>query len=214
MNKLHYLLLCCTLSTTALADTASNGLYKVTVINKPRCIEFYHYKSALYCSTIAFTRKPIDRDIINYEKFDIVFDEQAWLAARGNKEDFSYAVQYIPKGDTLENWHEMVTSQFIPRVQAQLQPIQYFNRIMEGITNAGFQPTLTVIEETPDEVTAEFQVSAPEKNVNQDEIMRIIKTDNGFYVLHYATHNGDMGANTRKKWIANLKKSKIINPYE
>lgn len=212
MRKLLVLLLTI-LCTNAIAETDTSGLYKVNLIIQPKCAEFYRYKDALYCSVIAHTLKPIDPAIVNYEKFHIVFDNRPWMYAWGNNQDFSFNLEYIPKDDTLELWHEMITSQFIPRAQAMMTPRQYFNREMESIINAGFQPVQTIMKETPDEVIAEFQVKPPAA-VNQDEIQRIIKTDNGFYVLHYATRSGDMGAAERAKWLTNLKNSTIIDPYQ
>lgn len=205
-NSLFFLILSLVLSLASAADIPY-GVYSVNLINKPKCVEFYYNKDKLYCSPIAQTIKPIDPAILNYEKFNISLDDRFWVVAWGVRENFSSALKYIPKDDVLDHWSEMITSEYLPGLQSTISPRQYFNRVIESITNAGYHPIIIITKETPDEVIAEFQVKSA--NVNQDELQRIIKTDDGFYDLHYATRTSDMGSDARTKWLSNLQKSTL-----
>ena len=69
-------------------------------------------------------------------------------------------------------------------------------------------PEIKVIAEIPDYVIFEFRVLAP-KNVEQDELQKITKGKDGFYILHYVIKKPDIGKEERQKWIENFKNSSI-----
>ncbi len=212
MKKIICTLLLFLISNINFAAEVPYGTYPVNYVNKLKCIEFYNNNGNLYCSFNAGTITPIDHAILNYEKFNIAFDDRFWAVASGQNQDFYLSTEYIPKDDIPDMWSEMITSQYIPGPQATISPRQYFNRVMEQIIHAGFQPIITITKETPDELIAEFRVKTP--TVNQDELQRIIKTENGFYALHYAKRSPDIGPAERKKWLNNLQKSTLKNADE
>ncbi len=183
-------------------------LIKVTPENNPQCVEFFNYKGAMYCSTEAQMREPVDPKIKGYEKQKIFFDDRAWQADWGRKTPVITTVEYVPLGDSVENWHELITSEFIPGIQKKATPKEFAQASMAGLVKAGFTPIITYIKETPDLVVLEFQIKSP-ANAIQDELQTIRKGPDGLYVLHYVIKEADMGQKNRAKWLELLGKSSI-----
>ena len=45
------------------------------------------------------------------------------------------------------------------------------------------------------------------EDVSGEQLQKIIKGKDGFYVLHYVIKRGDMGTDKRTQWLKNLKAS-------
>ena len=183
-------------------------LIKVTKENNPKCVEYYNYMGSVYCSTTAQNPQPVDPQLKNYEKQNIVFDDRVWQPAWGQQSEEITAIEYVPSGDNVEQWHELVTSQFIPGLEDSITAIQYADSVIQQLKKSGLQSKISILEKTPDHVLLEFHILAPE-NLKQDELQLITRGSDGFYILHYAIKKEDMGEKNRAKWIENLKNSKI-----
>jgi hypothetical protein len=198
------------LSTASFAcfAAAPPGLIKVTGENTEKCVEYYSYQGESYCSTTALSSRPAPGDINTYEMQNIIFDNRPWQAAWGRKSDDSVVVEYIPMGDDINNWKELVTSQFFSGLDNHMTPKQFAETVIKGMVDLGFKPIVTFIKSTPDQVIFEFRIDKPENQV-QDELQMITKGINGFYVLHYVIKKADMGQAARDQWLNNFANSKI-----
>lgn len=205
------------LTTTALisfffnaqAAVDPSSLVKVTKDNNPQCIEFYTFKGDLYCNTNPSTASSVvDPQIKDYEKQVILFDDRPWQAIWGKQTDEITTVEYVPAGNNIEKWHELVTSQFIPGLQNKATPKLYADAMIQQLKDSGFKPIVSIVKDTPDQVIFEFRIVAPD-NLKQDELQIITKGKDGFYVLHYVIKEADMGQKNREAWLRNLQNSKI-----
>lgn len=186
-----------------------SNVVKVTKENNPKCVEFVVYQGELYCSTVVMDKELIDPQVIQYEKQNAHFDNRPWKAAWGKKTDQILTVEYIPAGDDINNWNELITSQFIPSKES-ITPVQYMNLFKDNLRKSGVLYQFNVIEEQSNQIIYEFKVDNP-KNLIQDEIQKVVKGQDGIYILHYATKKSDMGEADRKKWVDNLKNSTLKN---
>ncbi len=125
--------------------------------------------------------------------------------AWGNKTSIGTTIEYIPAGDDINHWHELVTSQFFPGLQKKTSLKQFANTLVENLKALGYQPIVEYLEDTEDRVILEIRIEQPQNQV-QDELEMLIKDNNGIYLLHYAIKIGDMGEKNRQKWLKNLKK--------
>ncbi|KTD18493.1 Uncharacterised protein [Legionella lansingensis] len=186
-----------------------NKLIKVTKENNPKCIIYYYYKNELYCSTSALSSGKPDPQIVNYETQAIIFDDRPWQAAWGQKTDTITTVEYVPAGENVENWNELITSQFISGLKDKITPLQFSERVIQSLQQLGFKPEITFFEKSPNRVIFEFRITEPQ-NVMQDELQMITKGQNGLYILHYVIKTSNMGEDNRRKWLKNLQASKPI----
>ena len=194
-------------SFTATAIDVSK-LAPITPENRADCVEYYHYKGELYCSTVAQDSQPIDAGLKDAEKLKIVFDTRPWQLAWGKQTPEMTMIEYVPNGDNINDWHELVTSQFFPGLQEKTTPLQYAELIIQKMKEAGYKPVIKFFQKSNDQVIFEFRIAAPE-NQKQDELQLIRSDDQGIYVLHYVIKEADMGQKNRDVWLQNLKNSKI-----
>lgn len=199
-----------TLVTSLCVQAAVNpaALVKVTAGHDVKCVEYYNYKGELYCSTTAQSSQSVDPHIKDYETQKIIFDDRAWQAVWGKQEASITTVEYVPNGDNIEQWHELITSQFIPNIQNQMTLREYVDSVIKNMKNSGFKPVINIIEDTPDQILFEFRINAPD-NLKQDELQKVVKGKDGFYLLHYVIKKADMGKKNRDIWLHNLKQSQL-----
>lgn len=183
-------------------------LVKVTGEIQQKCIEYYTYQGTLYCSTKVLNKAPLDPHIHEYETQNINFDHRVWQAAWGKKDAHSTTVEYVPMGDDINQWHELITSQYFSPILDNLTPKVYSQKAMERLQEAGYKPILTYHQEKDNQVIFEFRITEPE-NQAQDELQMVTVHNHAFYVLHYVIKKADMGEANRNKWLTNLKKSTI-----
>ncbi|HAZ7572684.1 hypothetical protein OQJ02_11280 [Legionella sp. PATHC032] len=183
------------------------GLIKVNKDNNPKCVEFVTYQGELYCSVVPLTDSSTDSQVINYEKQIVRFDDRPWKIVWGKKTDQVVTVEYIPVGDDINDWKELITTQFMPGF-THMTPTRFGNEFLYNLNKSGVKYIVNVIEEKPELLIFEFKVQEP-ANLQQDEILKITKGKDGIYVLHYAIKKSDMTKENRDKWIKNLKNSFI-----
>lgn len=184
------------------------GLVKVTPQNDHQCVEYYVYHNQMYCSKKQLSAKKIDRRVKDYETQEIVFDDRPWLVAAGEQDESISMVEYVPLGENNDHWHESVVSQFAPGAQNSTTPKMFSEMVIEGIKKAGYDPIVTYIKDTPDQVIFESRLEAP-KDLVQDEIQMITKGEKGLYILHYVISEPNMSQRNREKWLKNFSLSKI-----
>jgi hypothetical protein len=196
------------ISSSVYATVDDSKLMKVTGESSPSCVEYYSVNGELYCSTEALQSKAMDIAIVTYEKQNIKFDNRAWKIAWGKKTPYITTVEYVPRGEDINNWHELVTTQFMPGLQDMVTPKAFAEKFLKGYEESGFKPDATFLKDTPDQVIFEFKITAPLSQI-QDEIQVITKGKDGLYAVHYAIKEADMGKEKRSLWLKNLTDSSI-----
>lgn len=188
------------------ASSLPPGLIKISDKTNPKCVDYVTYQGEMYCSLIALDKTSVDPQVLSYEKQIIQFDNRAWKAAWGKHTDQISTVEYIPVGDDINNWNEMITTQFIP--DSSLRPDQYGDNFLNNLHKSGVTFKVNAIENKPDQLIFEFKVEKP-NNLQQDELQKVVKGKGGLYIVHYVIKQADMGKENREKWIANIKKSTL-----
>ncbi|QMT59891.1 hypothetical protein [Legionella sp. PC997] len=187
------------------APFSLDNMIKVTPENDTQCVQYYLYKGVLYCNSTTDSN-PIDSQIRNYEQLKISFDERPWKMAWGNKNSIGTTIEYVPAGDDINHWLELVTSQYFPGLQKKTSLKQFANTLIKNLTDLGYQPIITFHENTENRVLLEIRIEKPENQI-RDELEMLIKDNNGIYLLQYVIKKSDMGNENRQRWINNLKNS-------
>lgn len=196
-------------STHAEESTPSlDSLVKVTPNNNAKCVEYYTYHQEIYCSTVGEKNPNLDLSLKDREHLNIIFDDRPWQYAWGKASDDLLTLEYVPQGDNVEQWHELITSQFFPGLQEKVTPLQYAHQVLDNLKNQGFKFESTILKQSPEQVIFEFRITAPD-NQQQDELQMVTTDDKGLYVLHYVIKKSDMGEENRNKWLRNLESAKI-----
>jgi hypothetical protein len=205
--KLFFILMVFLNAATSYAAINPASLIKVNKDNNPKCVEYYTYKNTLYCSETSQSETIPDVQIKDRETQKIKFDERPWQAVWSKQTAEITTLEYVPAGDDINQWHELVTSQFIPMPVVSVK--EYVDGVIKNLQDSGFKPEINIIEANTNQIIFEFKIKEP-KNLQQDELQIVRKNNKGLYIVHYVIKNADMGETNRKKWILNLKESKII----
>lgn len=169
------------------------------------CIEYVTKNDKQYCTVEKAGYAQKQSSVFN-EKTNLFFDNRNWIASWGKDEPAITTVEYLIKGDNIDHWTELVTSQFLPGLQNRTTPKIFADSTMAHMKQSGLSPLFTTHLETPKDFIFEFQISSP-TSVIQDEIQRIFATDKGIYIIHYVIKKADMGEQERQNWIQLLKKA-------
>ena len=180
---------------------------KVTLENNPKCIEYLRYHGDMYCSLVPLDKTSFDPQLMAYEQQNVHFDERPWKAAWGERKEYITSIEYIPIGQNINNWQELVTTQFIPGV-ADVSAKQFAQRFLADLKKSHVVYTFNILSEQKNIVIFEFQVHKP-KNLQQDEIQKIVKGPKGLYILHYAIKKENMSSHNRSEWLNNLQQSTL-----
>lgn len=207
MTKSTKLIIALSMIPAAVFAVNPSDLVKVDGQTKEKCVEYYSYRGESYCSTKPL-QNPVNAEVKNYESQNIVFDNRPWQAAWGKKTPEVVTVEYVPMGDDINNWKELVTSQFFPGLQNKATPKEFADLVIKGMKDNGYKPQVTFFKIQPDMTFFEFKINEPESQ-EQDELQVIRKGKDGLYVLHYVIKKSDMGATNRRLWVENLLNSSI-----
>lgn len=193
----------------AFASPLPPYLVKIGPNNNPDCVEFVSYNQQMYCSLKPTSpNQGITADLLAQERQKIQFDDRPWQAAWGRSNQGQLTIEYVVLGDDINHWHELITSQFFPGLTG-VNPRTFVQLIIDKLHQEGFSPAINLIHSEPDQILFEFRILSP-SNMAQDELQKIVKTPQGFYILHYVIKKPDMGQEARDKWIKNLNNSSIL----
>lgn len=181
---------------------------KVTAKNNPDCIVYLTHKGTLYCTLATIKTSPIaPGELLSYEKQNLVFDHRAWHPVWGEHKDSITSIEYLPVGKSIDKWQELITSQFVPE-STNVSAVEFGNRFLKDLKKTGVIYSVHIIEKHPKLFIFEFRVKQPH-NLQQDELQKITKGDDGLYIVHYAVKKADMGVESRARWLKNLKSSTL-----
>lgn len=213
MNRTMYFLtivavVLCNLTNLGLAQPSLSNLIKVAPNNNSKCIEYYFYKNELYCSTTAFSKEPVDPHLIQSEKLNIQFDDRPWRLGWGKVTSNFNSLEYVPADENINQWNELITSQFFPDLQNKITPKKFADLFVQNLKDQGYKPIVSFLKDTKNQVIFEYRIEQPENQI-QDELQMVTSNNKGLYVLHYVIKKFDMGQKNRDKWVQNLANSTI-----
>lgn len=116
-------------------------------------------------------------------------------------------VEYIPVGESLDSWSEMVTLQFLNSVDT---PENFVALFQEGISSKNESALFEVIESTPDALTWEWRISTPTPGGDvQHELCRLVRAKGGWFRIAYTKKVAKLSGDERSDWLAALQSAHL-----
>ena len=145
------------------------------------------------------------------ERIEMVYDQRSWHMGREVKQDAKYSVDYLPQGDTLPEWKEIITIQAFGGIQDKGTPEEFALVMKKHISEwGGDKVTWNMISASDIDCIYEWQIKGKENFIDQYEIARIIKGSEGFHLVHYAKRTAVIDDNERHNWLERLKSAKLV----
>ena len=145
------------------------------------------------------------------ERIEMVYDQRSWNMGREVKQEAKYSVDYLPQGDSLPEWKEIVTIQVFGGIQDKGTPEEFALAMKKHISEwGGDKVTWNMIAASDTDCIYEWQINGKENFIDQYEIARIIKGNEGFHLVHYAKRTAAIDAAERHNWLERLKSAKLV----
>lgn len=134
-------------------------------------------------------------------------DGRKWNIVRNEEMKGQGLVEYIPEGQTPEEWKDVVTVQYFK--SDKVTPPQLFqlfiNDIQAQAGSADFKKE--VLEETPNNVIAKWSVSGTKHD--QTELIRITNKGDLIAIIRYSYHSSTAPDDVMTKWKSILEKAEL-----
>lgn len=133
----------------------------------------------------------------------VKFDQRKWNLAYQNADKTISVAEYVPEGQTIDNWKELLTVQAFPHSDTNASPETLATAVKISIQQQcpkQFADLGTV--KAGDQVFYEWFVKGCAKVSDQHEIARILTSGNSYYSIHYAVRQSALTNAERAKWVA------------
>lgn len=148
------------------------------------------------------------------ERAQPFFDERKWRLSNIPNEELNKSTrpsihEYILENEDIKNWTELVTVQFFPElknINAELFEKEFYSTISLQCKKLQWES----LHQRDKERMWYFVASECGRHKNQSEISRIIVTEEGLHVFHYANTNTPMDLEIKNKWINILNKFYVV----
>ncbi len=198
------------LPATVKAAVSVDHFINITDKHHVSCQEYYYFKDLIYCSIKSIhPQMNVDPRLLLTHKQNIIFDDRLWKPSFTTRTRFMVSIIYIPEDQDSGNWNEMIASQFVSAPFSTNTIQMFMENVIERLYISGITPTISLLDSAPDQRIYELLLHTPATNTVENELLKITKGPDGFYILRYVNKSADMGAENRKKWLNLLKKSEI-----
>lgn len=144
-------------------------------------------------------------------KVNFALDERDWEVGYQNKTDDMYILEFVVKGQTVDNWKELITFEFFPGLQKRINCEQFAEGFVEHLKVTEPKTEVDVYYAKPNDTLIEWGVNGSKKNPNQDELDRFILGKQGLHVIHYVKKTTELTDAERNKWIKFLQSATLID---
>jgi len=132
----------------------------------------------------------------------IFVGNEHWYRGTQSRTRNSHLLEFVPEGQTVENWKEIITDAFIPGHFSTTTDFVRANLSDLRTVVDGFQST--IISDTGNEALYEWWHPDSGKWPAEHQISRVKYYPNGMLTLSYARKGPKMDDATRTKWIERI----------
>lgn len=127
----------------------------------------------------------------------------------------SYVLEFIPKGEKIESWSQLIQIQYFPLSSEMKNKINaeiFADHFLKALKTHLPDVTIEKIKNEPNLVLLEWKLPKQYLNENpQNEIATILSTDTGLFRAAYTQKVPDLSQETRNEWIEILSHVEVKN---
>ncbi|HPM42504.1 MAG TPA: hypothetical protein PLV52_01575 [Candidatus Omnitrophota bacterium] len=144
------------------------------------------------------------------EKLQLKFDERSWHLGYNAQDESQGLREYVLKGETVENWGELITAQAFFGLQKKVNADAYASSMLMTLKKACPDLVWKSISKASDDILMEWEIKDCPGQPDQYEVDRIISGSEAVYVIHYATKRLPVSDEMRSKWLDIMSKVKLL----
>lgn len=141
------------------------------------------------------------KPVFDNRKWELAWSQNPGAAGTGS----TVFDEYVLKGENVDHWSELVTIQFFPGLNKDVTLEVFEAQNKWGLVQ--ICPTIqwqSLSQSQNERMWAWAAKDCPGVE-NQSEIARVVKTNEGIHMFHYAIKKSPMPAPVEKIWTQNLK---------
>ena len=137
-------------------------------------------------------------------------DREIWVRVHAQDDGHATIVEYVPKGQTLENWRELTTIQGLDDRLGPQDPRPVMDKLQAIMRARGGKLDWRVVEEDPQGVLYEWTLSGAKGIEDQGELARLIRGKDALHRAAYAYKGLPLSPERRTDWLELLRKARVI----
>lgn len=120
--------------------------------------------------------------------------------------------EWIPAGEDIDHWTQLIQIQFIPLPNSHLTSQEFADLFIAQLKKELPEVEAQILQKLPDGVVLEWKL-AKEANgqVPQDEIAKIMISPSGIHRIAFTIKVPSMDESLRKTWIERISKAKLAS---
>ena len=134
------------------------------------------------------------------------FDDRQWKLGYENYNPDKKAVikEFVPEGETIEAWNELITLQFFEDLQNKITVAQFLQKVQDGIQKACPEVKWSTVSEQEKEAVYRWSIQGCPGQPDQTEITRVFAGQEGMHIWHYSAKDSKLDLKKQKEWIDRL----------
>lgn len=140
------------------------------------------------------------------ETVKAVFDEKQWKLGfeNYNPEKKAMIKEFVPEGESVEAWSELITLQFFEGLQNKITVAQFLQKVQGGLQKACPDVKWSTVSEEEKEAVYRWSIQGCSGQPDQTEITKVVAGQEGMHIWHYAAKDSKLDLKKQKEWIDRL----------
>src|SRR5882672_10291467 len=122
-----------------------------------------------------------------------------WKVAGGSERRGQTIAEFVPPGESIDNWSHLLTIQFIE--QKGTSPLVVMAQLRDAMQTRCPGSSWHIIQQDSLSVLYEWSIAGCGGNPDQHEIARLLKGNDGIQRLAYAVKSAELVPSEREQWI-------------
>jgi len=144
------------------------------------------------------------------ERPQIQFDKRSWIVSYQGTTAEQVLIEFVPEGQGVESWSELLSTQFLIGMQQQMPIAEYVEKAKKTISAKCPAVRWKTLKQTEEGAMYEWGVDACKGIDDQSELTRVIRGAEGLHVLRYVIKRSPFPTDKRAEWTRLLSEIKLL----
>ena len=145
------------------------------------------------------------------ERFRFQFDGRPWSEGHRGSNRFQSIVEFVPPGQTAQNWSELVTTQRThDLVSKGVSAKQFVNAMKKNLDDSGVENEWRILRDGENDVLYEWSTPGGKAHEAQHEIARVVAGVRDLHRIAYTAKVQNLPPKDRQKWVKIISRATLV----